>query len=89
MRQLIPTLSILFALSACSQSEPRPALEIPAPLLEPVAQPMMAGTTNGDLWRLIARQKASIREANSKLSAIRCIEDARQAIIDGADVPDC
>lgn len=89
MRLLILLLSSLFTLSACSQTEPRPDGRIPPELLAPVPQPRMHGTTNGDLWRLIARQKAGIATGNSKLAAIACIDQARAAIIAGDPPPTC
>lgn len=89
MIRLILLLSILSAVSACSQTELRPDAGIPQELLRPVPQPVMTGQTNGDVWRLISRQKAAIVTGNSQLAAIACIETARQAIRDGDDAPEC
>lgn len=89
MRLLILILLISSALSACSQTEVRPAMDVPAELFAPVPQPVMHGTTQGDLWRLISRQKQAVATGNSKLLAIECVYLARTAIIHGDDVPDC
>lgn len=89
MRLWMIALSLFCVVSACTKNDTRPDTIIPLDLTAPVPQPKLQGPTNGDLWKLLARQKAAIATGNSKLAAIRCIEDARQAIIDGEDVPDC
>lgn len=89
MKLIFPAFAAVLIISACSTSDPRPDARIPESLTAPVPQPKLQGPTNGDLWKLLARQKAAIATGNSKLAAIRCIEDARQAIIDGEDVPEC
>lgn len=89
MRLSVLKLLLFCALSACSQTEVRPAMDVPAELFSPVPQPVMHGTTQGDLWRLISRQKQAIATGNSKLAAIECVYRARTAIIRGDRVPVC
>lgn len=85
----VKALLILLTVSACSGPDPRPGLAIPDTLLAPIAQPYMRGTTDGDVWRLIAAQKSAIERANAQLSGIACLVAARAALIEGRALPGC
>ena len=90
MTRLTLLLLLFFAASACSQNEPpRPDARIPDELTKEEELPRLHGTENRHLWSWAAQMVAIHGRDQSRKAAIRCIEDARQAIIDGEDVPDC
>lgn len=68
------SLFLLACLAACKSVPERPPVvkivPVPPELVEPVAEPELAGDTNGDLVNWIDRWREALREANRRLRSI-------------------